>query len=441
MPTPWYQPRWLITAVLMSLDACGVDSAIEAYDDGESGDVDAISEGGLELLPGNLLTNPSFESGTAGWHCYNCTVAAISSSVAPNGTRIGRVTRATGTDFSVGDWPGTQSTAAAQTFSAVAFVRAGSSNAASTIGKKSSICLRERDAAGAFVATQCGTPVALGTAYVPVRVDYTARASGRLDLFVYLSGGSGTDAFSVDAVSLVKGALPPSTPTPTPTPSPTPSTGSMGPPPGSLLVRDLSLRSAWTTESGANVVQLAETGPGGDPVLRNTVVDGQAGASSGVPSERSDLQGGAVPLESTRWMVWYERFTAMPTTTLDRWQLIGPCEIHGQTLDQATVMPEVGPDKRRRLNANAGRPTTRYFDVGPIEIGRWYQMKFGVHYTQSGTGWLELWRDGLRMVRFDGATTTEARNGYWKFANYRNAQINGQSVYDVSGVRVYQPAQ
>ena len=211
----------------------------------------------------------------------------------------------------------------------------------------------------------------------------------------------------------------------------------MQPPAGATLVRDLTRRSSWITESGANVVEIPQTGPHGEVVLRNTLVDGQTGASSGVPSERSDLQGGTVPLGSTRWMIWDQRFTSLPTTNLDRWQVAGPNEIHGETLDQATVMPEISATKRFRLNANAGLPSTRYFDIAPIVVGEWHQYKFGIHYTQGGDGWIELWRDGVRVMRMDGPTTSEARDGYWKFGNYRNADINGTTTIDISGTRVY----
>lgn len=211
----------------------------------------------------------------------------------------------------------------------------------------------------------------------------------------------------------------------------------MAPPAGATLVRDLSRASYWSPENGGYLDELAERGPGNDPVLRSTLVDGQTGAGSAASNERNDLQGGTVPLGSIRWMTWHERFVKMPTTNLDSWQLIGPSEIHGQTLSQATVMPEVGADKRRRLNANAGRPESRRFDLGRIVLGEWHQYKFGIHYTQGSDGWLELWKDGVRVVRVDGPTTTEPYAGYWKFGHYRNAGINGTSIYDVSGTRIY----
>jgi hypothetical protein len=203
------------------------------------------------------------------------------------------------------------------------------------------------------------------------------------------------------------------------------------------VVRNLSRASHWAPENGGYLNELAEKGPGGEPVLRSTLVDGQTGAGSTVPNERNDLQGGTVPLGSVRWMIWHERFVKLPTTDLDRWQVIGPNEIHGRTLDQATVMPEVSANKRRRLNANAGRSTTRYFDLGPIVLGKWHQYKFGIHYTQRSNGWIKLWKDGVRVMRVEGPTTTEPYSGYWKFGHYRNAAIDGTSIYDVSGTRIY----
>jgi hypothetical protein len=209
------------------------------------------------------------------------------------------------------------------------------------------------------------------------------------------------------------------------------------------VIRDFSRRAGVSAEAGLDLRELGERGPAGEPVLRNTLVDGQTGAGSGMPNERSDGQLGGVPLRAIRWMVWYERFVELPSTDLDRWTVIGPCEIHGtQGATQATIMPEVGPGnvpgRRRRLNANAGRPQARYFDIGPIEIGRWYACKMGVFYANDNSGWLDFWRDGERKVRIQGEPMTiENGPGYFKAANYRNAQIKGRCVYDFSSGRVH----
>ena len=136
-------------------------------------------------------------------------------------------------------------------------------------------------------------------------------------------------------------------------------------------------------------------------------------------------------------MVWDQRFTSLPTTNLDRWQVAGPNEIHGETLDQATVMPEISATKRFRLNANAGLSSTCYFDIALIVVGEWHQYEFGIHYTQGADGWIELWRDGVRAMRMDGPTTSEARDRLLGSWNYRTSDINGTTTIDISGTRIY----
>jgi hypothetical protein len=225
--------------------------------------------------------------------------------------------------------------------------------------------------------------------------------------------------------------------------------GAMTPPAGVSLLSNMSALSSWGTEDANmnSITTESGTGPGGDPILRNTLVDGQKASWDPVDNERSDRQGPTVPNGSVRWMLWYERMIQVPTN-LDAggWMMMGPNEVHGQTLNQATFMPLVGtawsnPPSgllgRKILAANAGRDTHVYYDVGTLDLGNWHQYKFGVFYTQTSGGWFELWRDGVRVIRFDGITTTEAADGYWKFANYRAAFLTGNSTYDISGCRVY----
>ena len=197
---------------------------------------------------------------------------------------------------------------------------------------------------------------------------------------------------------------------------------------------------AGFSRENAIPVALAEVGPTGQPWLRSTLVDGQTGAGSAIPNERADAQFGGFPLNTRRILRWYERFVEMPTTSLDRWQVVGP-EIHGPNISafpQALLMLEVGPDKRRRLNANAGRSATRYDYIGPIELGRVYAMLMDVYLTSGNEGYIRVWRDGVLVAQFTGPTIHQASAGsYWKEANYRNAQINGRMVYDVSDMVLY----
>jgi hypothetical protein len=213
------------------------------------------------------------------------------------------------------------------------------------------------------------------------------------------------------------------------------------------VVRDLRTPGGFSREN-ALPVTLAELGPEGDAWLRSTLVDGQTGAGSTIPNERADAQFGSFPLNTTtperRYLRWYERFIEMPTTSLDRWQVIGP-EVHGPNVspfDQALVMMEVSPSKRRRLNANAGRSSARYFDLGTIEIGRVYLMEMDVILAADGRGRVRVRRDGGNWVGFDSeASIFQATGGsYWKEANYRNASIDGRSTYDISSMMLYDAA-
>lgn len=211
-----------------------------------------------------------------------------------------------------------------------------------------------------------------------------------------------------------------------------------------MLIRDASRLSGITPEGGMTATELAERGPWGEPVIRNRVDDtSTGGAGSGVPNERSDGQLGSVPLYAIRWMVWGERMVEIPSTSLDRWTIVGPCEIHGTAgTDQAPVMPEIGPgtmpNRRRRLNFNAGRSAPRYFDVGPLALDEWVAMKMGVFYSNEGNGWLVLVRNGqVVLERLNEPITVETARGYFKYANYRNRSINGPQVWDMTSCRVY----
>lgn len=209
------------------------------------------------------------------------------------------------------------------------------------------------------------------------------------------------------------------------------------------VVKDLRTPAGFSVEN-AKPVEIPEAGPEGDKWLRSTLTDGQTGAGSAMPNERADAQFGGFPLGERRYLRWYERFVEMPNTTLDRWQVIGP-EIHGPnigSLPQALVMLEVSPGKRRRLNANAGRSSVRYFDLGPIDVGRVYLMEMDVILSPGNDGRVRVRRDGGNWVGFDGepSISVNASGSYWKEANYRNADIDGRSVYDVSSMMLHKPA-
>ena len=228
---------------------------------------------------------------------------------------------------------------------------------------------------------------------------------------------------------------------------PDPDPEGMQPPAGSTLEHNMSALSAWAQYQGDNatVAQLSGPGPGGDVILRNTLVDGQRPDWDDVGNERSDLTGPDVPLNSVRWMIFYMRVVQMPDLSGGGHFMLGPHEIHGHALPQATVQPQIGTAAwhppgsygRHIFEANAGSASHDLYDVGPVDVGNWHQWKMGIYYTQSSSGWCELWRDGVKVYQKNGVTTGEANSGYWKFANYRGANINGPSIYEISGCRIY----
>ena len=151
--------------------------------------------------PGNLVANPSFETGTVGWSGFQGTLAREAQAGAPNGAYVARVTRASGTYFTIDGGTNVSPTLAA-TYTATAWVRAAS---ASSVGKPIQIKLRERTASGTQVADVSSANVLLTTSWQQLTVTRTAAAGNQLG--VRLSHGSATtgDAFFADAFALTRG--------------------------------------------------------------------------------------------------------------------------------------------------------------------------------------------------------------------------------------------
>ena len=159
--------------------------------------------------PGNLVANPSFETGTVGWSGFQGTLVREAQAGAPNGAYVARVTRSSGTYFTI-DGGNNVSPTLATTYTATAWVRAAS---ASSVGKPIQIKLRERTASGAAVADVGSANVLLTNAWQQLTVTRTTAAGNQLG--VRLSHGSATtgDAFFADAFALSTGTAPPPPPT------------------------------------------------------------------------------------------------------------------------------------------------------------------------------------------------------------------------------------
>jgi PKD repeat protein len=151
--------------------------------------------------PGNLVANPSFETNLTGWSGYQATLAREAQAGAPDGGFVARVTRSTGTSFTIDGGRNVASTAAA-TYTASAWVRAAS---ASSVGKPIQIKLRERNAAGTVVADVGSANVALSNSWQKLTVTRAAAAGNNLG--VRLSQGSAVtgNAFFADAFVVTAG--------------------------------------------------------------------------------------------------------------------------------------------------------------------------------------------------------------------------------------------
>ena len=165
-------------------------------------------DGGESPIPaGNLTTNPSFESDTAGWDVSTATIATERTADAPDGERVVRVRALTpGGDFAIDDSPDTiQSSVAGRRYTAAAWVKATES----TNGELVCIGLRERAGSeGELVSDSYAAGIATVGEFRELGTFLVAEGTGnRISVHVYMDreqGGEG-DAFLADAISLAEG--------------------------------------------------------------------------------------------------------------------------------------------------------------------------------------------------------------------------------------------
>ncbi len=444
------QVRSLLASLFSIALAVGCGPGSENMLEISSDDEGAEAGSALTLDPNNVIQNPSFEINASGWSCYRCTVASVASNASPLGRRVGRVSVLGSGDFSVGDWPGTQTTAAGQAFTASAFVRSG----AESLGKKSAICLRERDNSGRFIATQCGTPVTLGTTFVPVTVSYTARGNGRLDMFVYQSPANANDSFDIDAVQLLKGsgAAPAPTPAPptpkpesTPTPTPTPTSGCLTVDQG--VVADLSRRSAWGGLQGGrgdasrirDDFNVRPPDARFDRSIRIELRDEDV-APWQSDAEVAQVQAGSSFTYGTeRWLSWWVRFEQIAPGT--HWFYLETHLPAGGT--QAPFGDVPGATQRQtRMWTGPGTWDTVYGGASPTKPGEWQWVAIGTKISAGSDGWYKVLVNGKQVYARTGRTSAAQASWYPKLGFYRPRSTSGTSVAYVAGyqVRSAQPA-
>ena len=145
----------------------------------------------------NLLSNPSFETNLSGWNGYQATLAREAQAGAPQGGFVAKVTRSTGTSFTIDDAArAVPNLVAGTTYNAEVWVKAAS---ASSVGKPIQIKLRERTAADAVVADVGSPSVALTNSWQKLTLSRTVvTAGGNLGLRVSQGGAVAGDAFYVE---------------------------------------------------------------------------------------------------------------------------------------------------------------------------------------------------------------------------------------------------
>ena len=78
-------------------------------------------------------------------------------------------------------------------------------------------------------------------------------------------------------------------------------------------------------------------------------------------------------------------------------------------------------------NSGFGGDTTKavyndlYDDNEDIVRGHWYKMKLDIRFDPSGKGYAEIWRDGKKIVEYDGPLGySNQKVTYWKQGVYRS---------------------
>ena len=151
--------------------------------------------------PGNLVANPSFETNTAGWVGFQGSLAREAQAGAPAGGFVARVTRTSGTYFTIDGGNNVASTIAG-TYTATAWIKAAN---ASSIGKPIQIKLRERTPANVVVADVGSASVALTSGWQQLTVTRTTAAGTRLGVRISQSGAVTANAFYADSFRLTAG--------------------------------------------------------------------------------------------------------------------------------------------------------------------------------------------------------------------------------------------
>ncbi|MEQ9092609.1 MAG: carbohydrate binding domain-containing protein, partial [Miltoncostaeaceae bacterium] len=238
---------------------------------------------------GNLTANPSFESSAANWNSWQGSVSRVGPTAAPDGQFLARVTRSSGSSYTLNDAPATiSSTVEGDEYTATATVRAGNPQ---SVGRPVTITLRERTPDGSTVRQTRSSAVTLGAGFRSLQVSARALSSGNtLDVRISQASAIGGDAFEADEVAVVPAGAIPQTPDPEPSdPDPAPDDG------GENLTANPSFESGltgWSSWQGSLSRLGPFDAPEGQYAARVTRSTGTSYSIHDTPATVGSLSGG-----------------------------------------------------------------------------------------------------------------------------------------------------
>lgn len=110
-----------------------------------------------------------------------------------------------------------------------------------------------------------------------------------------------------------------------------------------------------------------------------------------------------------------------------RWVTLG--QLHSGMAMSPPVEIKLNGDDKMKISGNSGfgGDTTKavyndlYQDSADIVRGHWYTMKLDIRFDAAGKGYAEIWRDGTKIVEYDGPLGyTNQKVTYWKQGVYRS---------------------
>jgi hypothetical protein len=151
-------------------------------------------------------------------------------------------------------------------------------------------------------------------------------------------------------------------------------------------------------------------------------------------AERSEIRMVPEYAQGTQINVDYQ-FTMQPgATNTASWLLLG--QFHQDPADGPVPFAVEMVGERMRITVRYQEPgqsgtTTKavYTDPNPIQRGHSYDMNIQVKFDNNGNGYLDVWRDGVQIVDYNGSIGYgSGQTYYWKEGIYRSPAAETMTV-------------